>query len=607
MFCGISEKLPGQVQFVHRLAEAGCLVAIPTLISRSDEFSGHPDVGFTNLPHREFIYRQAFEMGRHVIGLEVQKVLAVVDLFGQRWPDLPVGVAGVGEGGLIALYAAALDSRIDSTLVSGYFQEREELWREPIYRNVWRLLVEFGDAELAGMVAPRGLVIEACRVEEVAGPPEVRDGRKDSAAPGRIVTCPLASVVAEHGRAAVHYEALGRQQEFVLVASDKAGTGLAGSSHAVAAFAAGLGVSPRPPEHSAAWEVIRTPSHVMREKRQFDEMQNFVQTLLRRSHQVRAARWKADLSSIESWRPFRDRMQNVVHDELIGRLQLPRMPPNPRTRLVLETDDYRGYEVLLDVAPDIIAAGILLLPLDLKPGERRPIVVCQHGLEGTAIDTISREPRAFRSYRAFAAELCRRGFIVYSPQNPYRGRDRFRLIQRKANPLGLSLFSFIIEQHRQTLDWLATLPNVDGDRMAFYGLSYGGKTAMRVPPMLAGYCLSICSGDFTDWAKTIATNEEPYGYLFTGEYEIPEWNLGHVASYAELAFLMSPRPFMVEAGHRDRGQPTALVAAEFGKVRRHYDTLKIGDRAKLEFFDGPHAINGKGTFRFLHHYLKWPE
>ena len=29
----------------------------------------------TDQPHREFIYRMACEMGRHVIGYEVQKIL----------------------------------------------------------------------------------------------------------------------------------------------------------------------------------------------------------------------------------------------------------------------------------------------------------------------------------------------------------------------------------------------------------------------------------------------------------------------------------------------------------------------------------------------------
>ena len=169
-----------------------------------------------------------------------------------------------------------------------------------------------------------------------------------------------------------------------------------------------------------------------------------------------------------------------------------------------------------------------------------------------------------------------------------------------------SLFTYIIAQHEQTLDWLATLPHVDPKRIAFYGLSYGGKTAMRVPPLVDRYCLSICSGDFTDWPRTIASNEERCSYLFTSEYETPEWNLAHVASYAELALLMSPRPFMVEEGHRDAGQPSEWVSGEFGKVRRHYDQLQIGDRTELEFFDGPHTIHGQGTFRFLHRHLHWP-
>ena len=54
--------------------------------------------------------------------------------------------------------------------MSGYFRTRERIWEEPIYRNVWALLTEFGDAEIASLIAPRPLVIEACAVPEVAGP-----------------------------------------------------------------------------------------------------------------------------------------------------------------------------------------------------------------------------------------------------------------------------------------------------------------------------------------------------------------------------------------------------------------------------------------------------
>ena len=35
--------------------------------------------------------------------------------------------------------------------------------------------------------------------------------------------------------------------------------------------------------------------------------------------------------------------------------------------------------------------------------------------------------------------------------------------------------------------------------------------------------------------------------------------------------------------------------------------LGIGDRAEIEVFNGPHTINGDGTFKFLDKHLKWPE
>ena len=624
MLCGVSEGLSEQVQFVRRLAAAGCLVAIPALISRSDELSGSPQVAYTNQPHREFIYRQAFEMGRHVIGYEVQKVLAATDLIEQLGKSrlaespprsFPIGVAGIGEGALVALYSAALDSRIQASLVCGYFQEREDVWQEPIYRNVWGLLTEFGDAELAGLIAPRRLVIEACRAVEVAGPPAARDGRRPSAAPGRILNNRLSSVRAEFERAAAIYRQLGREQELVLAVSGNEGDGPAGTDEALLAFAGGLGIHKGLDARPEAWQLaasrvdgppVALHGAAAREKRQFHELQVHVQSLLRRSPHVRDAKWLPSPTSAAAWARIRQPLRDWVHDELIGRLPPQRRQHNARSRRVLDTDKYVGYEVVLDVMDDVIASGILLLPKDLAAGEKRPLVVCQHGLEGTAMDTVSRDPRAFAYYKAFSEELVHQGFLVYAPQNPYRGGDRFRVIQRMSNPLKRSLFSYIIAQHEQTLDWLATLPNVDSKRIAFYGLSYGGKTAMRVPPLVDRYCLSICSGDFTDWPRTIATNEDRYGYIFTGEYEIPEWNMGHVASYAELAMLMAPRPFMVEEGHRDGGQPSEWTAGEFGKVRRHYDLMKIGDRTEIEFFDGPHTINGQGTFRFLHRHLNWP-
>jgi hypothetical protein len=202
--------------------------------------------------------------------------------------------------------------------------------------------------------------------------------------------------------------------------------------------------------------------------------------------------------------------------------------------------------------------------------------------------------------------LAERGYVVFAPHNPYRGGDKFRVLQRKANPIGLSLFSIITGQHQRIVEWLGQQSFIDSSRIGFYGLSYGGKTAMRVPALVEGYALSICSADFNEWVrKNAGTDADAFNsYMFTNEYEMPEWDLGHTFNYAEMAALIAPRPFMVERGHYDQVGTDEWVAYEFAKVRRYYDFLGLPDACRIEFFNGPHTIHGKGTFEFLDRHLK---
>ena len=95
MLVGMAPGVPPSAQFARRLAENGCEVLVPVLIDRSDTWSGIPGIRMTNQPHREWIYRMAFETGRTIIGYEVEKVLAAVDWFASTAP-----AAARGRGGL---------------------------------------------------------------------------------------------------------------------------------------------------------------------------------------------------------------------------------------------------------------------------------------------------------------------------------------------------------------------------------------------------------------------------------------------------------------------------------------------------------------------------
>jgi dienelactone hydrolase len=590
MLAGLVEGvLPGS-QFARRLAESGCLVVIPTLVNRG--------VTHRKLSNREFLYRSAFEMGRHLIGYEAQKVLAAVDgLRKLGGKEARVGVIGWGEGGLLALYAAALDQRIDAVCVSGYFDSRQNVWQEPIYRNVFGLLEQFGDAELASMIAPRPLIIEAAKGPELIVPPGTGGGS------GRLVTPLLEDVRREVDRATRLVSGFNPPARIGLVDS-RNGTGPYGSEKALAAFldalASGVRLGPlgRPPEPAG-----RVPDSDARQKRQMHELDRHTQWLLSESPYVRQEFMKKlDTSSWEKYQKTVEWYRDFFYNEVIGRFDYKLLPFNPRSRKAYDKPKWTGYEVVLDVFPEVFAYGILLVPKDLKPGERRPVVVCQHGLEGRPQDIVTGDHPA---YHDFAAKLAEQGFVTFAPQNLYIFQDRFRTLQRKANPIKKTLFSIIVPQHQQIVDWLGTLPFVDSKRIGFYGLSYGGKTAMRVPPLVKNYCLSICSADFNEWVWKNASTRSPYSYVFSGEYEIFEFDLGSTFNYAEMAALIAPRPFMVERGHFDGVAPDETVAYEYAKVRFLYAAkLGIGDRTEIEWFVGPHTINGKGTYAFLHKHLK---
>lgn len=585
---GLSLGLTPELQYARRLAESGCRVVVPMLIDRQEKIS--------RLTRREFLYRSAFELGRQLVGYEIQKTLAVVDWYKKSWPAKPVGVIGWGEGGLITQYAAAVDTRIDAACVSGYFDSRQNIWQEPIDRNVFGLLEQFGDAELVSLIAPRSFIVDAARGPEATIP----GGR---GAPSRVVTPALGSVKQELARAERLIEKLDPPAKLQLVEGGQkplAGQALGQFLKSLASDAA-LGQAGEDNITHLRKNFDAAPRHAA----QFHEIDRHTQWLLRESPFVRKQFYKPDTSSVAKFEASNEKYRTQFYDDVIGRFDRERLPLNARSRKIYDTEKWVGHEVVLDVFPNVIAYGILLLPRDLKADEKRPVVVCQHGLEGRPQDIIQGDHRA---YHDFAAKLAERGFITFSPQNLYIFTDRFRTLQRKANPLKKTLFSVIIPQHQQIVDWLKTLPYVDEKRIAFYGLSYGGKTAMRVPPVVTDYCLSICSADFNEWVDKNASTRNPYSYVNSGEYEIFEWDLGSTFNYAEMAGLIAPRPFMVERGHYDGVASDETVGWEFAKVRFLYQgKLKLKDRCEIEWFDGPHTINGKGTYEFLHRHLNWPK
>jgi hypothetical protein len=472
------------------------------------------------------------------------------------------------------------------------------VWQEPLDRNVFGLLRDFGDAEIASLIAPRPLVLQHDRYPEHTVSMTGVQGERAIAAPGRLAAPERSAFDAEVARA----KALAPGGRVLALGADGPEESMV--RHLLPAPAAdGVIASLRAKPAAPALPVDGT-----REERTVRELGRLTQRLIVSCEAERQARFwdQVPLQPLAAFEAHTAKERERFWNEIIGRLPDPDRPMNAKSRLVRETDKVAIHEVTLDVWEDVFAWGWLCLPKDLKPGERRPVVVCQHGLEGLPEDTLTDDQtsRAWGYYKSFAFRLAEEGFITFAPHNPYRGQDKFRMLQRKLNPLGLTLYSVINGQHQRILEWLKTQPFTQADKIAFYGLSYGGKSAMRIPAVLTDYSLSICSGDFDEWVRYCVSTELPIpGYMHAPEYEIWEWNLGRNFNYGEMTALIAPRPFMVERGHDDGCGTDSMVNSEYAKVRRLYAKLGLPDRTTIEHFDGPHTIHGVGTFAFLKTWL----
>ncbi|MBM3902521.1 MAG: hypothetical protein FJ379_10615 [Verrucomicrobia bacterium] len=590
---GLQPGVDLESQFARHLAESGCRVIVPVLIDRAVEVRGRDGFrAYSRQPmtSREFLFRPAYQLGRHLIGYEVQKVLAAVD-----WLTLdhtPVGVIGYGEGGLLAFYAAAIDTRIQASGVSGYFDSREHHWSEPFDRSVFSLLTEFGDAEIATLILPRRLLIEACRTPSVS---VVAPGGSR----GGVRSPDLQTVRSEVRRADELVEGLQPPVRIDLIPSAE-GQGRFGTPELLRAF---LGALDPEAKLAAVSEDLMARGRGFdpkaRQVRQMQELDRHNQALLARSGQERARFLsRLDSSSLESHLATKGPYIEHLRREILGRIETPLLPYGARSRLRYDEPKWRCYEVQLDVLTGANAFGLLVIPKLLRPGERRPVVVCQHGGGGDPDQLVKDEAGA---YHAFAAHLAEEGFVTFSPLVMFPPPDS---LVRKCNSVGLTQYAYIAAMHQQIVDWLRTQPFVAPDRIGLYGLSWGGKTAMRMPLLVDGYAMTVVSGDFNEWTWKTTTTDSDYSYVFQPEPYIFEFNLGSTYGYAEMAALIAPRPFMVERGHADPVGADEQVGLEFAKVRRLYEAqLRVPENCDIEWFVGGHEIHLDQTLRFLHRHL----
>ena len=148
---------------------------------------------------------------------------------------------------------------------------------------------------------------------------------------------------------------------------------------------------------------------------------------------------------------------------------------NPRTSRVALPGPFDAYQVLIETVPGVDTAGYLLIPHGRKP---LPAVICQHGLLGRPDDLVGLSDEWI--YYRLARVLAEKEYVVYVPfmNWGWGGTPARDKLAKHAYALGITPNRFEIAQVHAIVDFLQTRPEVDPDRIAFYGLSYGGHASL---------------------------------------------------------------------------------------------------------------------------------
>ncbi len=288
--------------------------------------------------------------------------------------------------------------------------------------------------------------------------------------------------------------------------------------------------------------------------------------------------------------------------QLIGHVPSGDVPLNPKTELALATDRYKLYRITLDVTEGVEVYGNLLVPNGIR--DLRAAVICQHGLSGTPEMTTGLGMTKDTPYHEFARCLAENGYVVFSPYLMQRKTEEINRLVRMADAVGMMRVAMPIAKTNRIIDFLEGLPFVDGERIGYYGLSYGGYSAIWISPLAPRLSAVVISGHFNDWRSKITNDTLRTSYLWHPDEDFYNWDILHRFTHPELIAIAAPRPTCVEFAQRDGITTPEWTAYAWQQVVEWRDHLGFADRVELDHFDGVHEIQAIGATDFLDRFLR---
>jgi dienelactone hydrolase len=258
--------------------------------------------------------------------------------------------------------------------------------------------------------------------------------------------------------------------------------------------------------------------------------------------------------------------------------------------------------------PNLRAFGYLLAPEGRR--ERGPAILCLPG-HGRGVDEIvgidedghdRDDPDGYQ--HDFAVQCARKGYMTLALEPLGFGHRRDEAARKRgasasscqpaagaALLLGETMVGWRTWDAMRALDLLASLPEVDPERIAMMGISGGGTITLYTAALDHRVKAAVLSCSFCTFRHSIYSVSHCIDNYVPG---ILNW-----FEMSDIAGLIAPRYLFCEGGTDDTIFPEPGVRNALADVARVYAAMGAADRIDYTFFKAGHSFHGEVAFQRL--------
>lgn len=181
--------------------------------------------------------------------------------------------------------------------------------------------------------------------------------------------------------------------------------------------------------------------------------------------------------------------------------------------------------------------------------------------------------------------------------------DRQQALASNFMQMGASWGAYINMDDMRSVEFLASLPFVDSDRIGCLGFSMGAYRSWMLSSMtdMVKVSASVCWMNTTDCLMTVDNNQNKGG----SAYSMLLPRIRKYLDYPHVASIACPKPSLFFNGSQDKLFPVEGVTDAYRQMKEVWDSVGASDKLVTKMWDEKHFFNKKMQEEVLDFFNKW--